>query len=524
MNNDAATRIWIAKLPVAMTLPCLRMQINVNENSDMNGRPKSCSLGGKTRTGISSQHGKYGMRIEENFLPLVDAVEERLHHECSDAIHVETDRRSRLWPQAIGKELRDKRDDLAGKDPAYAAITDVMCERIGHAVMSVIISGDTNDKTAKKMEDLKKAIARSEKLVADAKTEAETKSAETKLAALREDLAEFEEGAGASDRHKNVLALGGEFHVLVSLCTQAMHDLVEETKSKKDGKKGGVADKAGDGKVEEATIQAIDRIVKAKCKTLEGSLTEAASNGGRTVRLYRLLFGNMATTNYVSESRATLCRSYSFSATEDSSHIDQLMATDDLAYEFAKGNKGAALMSEAEYATYIMYECTSWNVRQFARNLLGECPTFGPKEIGIVLEEVAAWLVRTAYFGSKGARESRAPAYGGADTLVVTLTLGLPVTPAAAFVRPVPHSADMRGVAEAKLADEIAHIDAALGPPFARAALPLHRDDPTKSPISRVATAIPSLKDLQAWASAAVVGQPHLQTNGKTTVHPTASS
>jgi hypothetical protein len=509
MNNETATRAWIAKLPIALTVACLRPQINVNENSDMNGRPKTCEVGGSTRTRISSQHGKHGMRTFDNFSPLLDAVQDRLTTECSDAIHVEADRRSRLWPQAIGAELRQKRDELAPSEPAYAAVTDVMCDRIGHAIMSVIISGDTNDKTAKRIEDLQKSIARAEKIVADAKNDAETATAERKLAALRDELAEFEEGAGDGDKHKNLLALGGEFDVLVKLCIQAMHDLVEEQKNRKDKKD------AKEGKNEEATILAIDRLVKAKCKTLQGSLTEAASNGGKTVRLYRLLFGNMATTDYVSESRATLCRSHSFSVNADSSHIDQLTANDDLAYDFSKGKKGAGLMSEAEYATYTMFEFTSWNVRQFAKNLLAECPTFGPKEIGIVLEEVAAWLVRTASFGGKGSRESRAPAYGGADTVVVTTTLDQPVTPAAAFIRPIPLSADMRGLAEARLADELANYDAGYGPPAARAALPLDRVNMKDSPISKVALPL-NLKDLQAWASAAVVSRPYAPVNGKT--------
>ena len=506
MNNETTTRSWISKLPVAMTIASLRPQINVNENSDLNGRPKTCEVGGTTRTRISSQHGKHGMRLFENFSPLLDSVQERLTQECSDAIHVEADRRSRLWPQAIGAELRQKRDALVSTEPAYAAVTDVMCDRIGHAIMSVIISGDTNDKTAKKLDDLQKSIARGEKSVSEAKTETETQTAERKLAAVREELAEFEEGEGGGDKHKNLLALGGEFDVLVKLCTQAMHDLAEEAKNKKDKK---------DGKGEEATILAIDRIVKAKCKTLQGSLTQAASHGGQTVRLYRLLFGNMATTDYVSESRATLCRSHSFSVNTDSSHIDQLTANDDLAYDFGQGKKGAGLMSEAEYATYIMFEFTSWNARQFARNLLAECPSFGPKEIGIVMEEVAAWLVRTIFYGGKGSRESRAPAYGGADTVVVTTTLEQPVTPAAAFVRPVPLSADMRGLAEAQLADEIANSDAACGPPAGRAALPLDRVSMKDSPISKVAIPL-NLRDLQAWAASAVVSRPYAPVNGKT--------
>jgi hypothetical protein len=515
MNNDATTRSWISKLPVAMTVTCLRPQINVNENSDMNGRPKTCEVGGSTRTRISSQHGKHGMRTFDNFSPLLDAVQDRLTQECSEAIHVEADRRSRLWPQAIGTELRTKRDQLVAKEPAYAAITDAMCERIGHAVMSVIISGDTNDKTAKRIDDLQKSIARAEKTASEGKTEAEIKAAEGKLAVLREELAEFEEGAGAGDKHKNLLALGGEFDVLVKLCTQAMHDLVEETKSKKDAKT------KGETKTEEATILAIDRIVKAKCKTLQGSLTDAASNGGQTVRLYRLLFGNMATTDYVSENRATLCRSHSFSVNADSSHIDQLTANDDLAYDFSKSKKGAGLMSEAEYATYQMFEFTSWNVRQFAKNLLAECPSFSPKEIGIVLEETAAWLVRTLYYGGKGSRESRAPAYGAADTVVVTATMEQPVTPAAAFIRPVPLSPDMRGIAEARLADELANYDAACGAP-ARAALPLDRINMAQSPISKVALPF-NLKDLQTWASTVVVGRSYSPVNGKA-IHAPASA
>jgi len=514
MNNETTTRSWIAKLPVALTVACLRPQINVNENSDMNGRPKTCEVGGTTRTRISSQHGKHGMRTFDNFSPLLDAVQDRLTTECSDAIHVEADRRSRLWPQAIGEELRKKRDELAPTDPAYAAVTDVMCERIGHAIMSVIISGDTNDKTAKRIDDLQKSIARAEKAVADAKNDAETSTAERKLTGLRDELAEFEEGAGGADKHKNLLALGGEFDVLVKLCTQAMHDLAAETKTKKEKK---------DGKNEEATTLAIDRIVKAKCKTLAGSLTDAASNGGKTVRLYRLLFGNMATTDYVSESRATLCRSHSFSVNADSSHIDQLTANDDLAYDFSKGKKGAGLMSEAEYATYTMFEFTSWNVRQFAKNLLAECPTFGPKEIGIVLEEVAAWLVRTVSFGGKGSRESRAPAYGGADTVVVTTTLDQPVTPAAAFITAVPLGPDMRRVAEQRLADEYANYDAGYGPPAGRAALPLDRVSMKDSPIAKVAVTL-NLKDLQTWASAAVVSRSYAPVNGKTHHAPTATA
>ena len=149
-----------------------------------------------------------------------------------------------------------------------------------------------------------------------------------------------------------------------------MHNLAEEAKNKKDKK---------DGKGEEATILAIDRIVKAKCNTLQGSLTQTPSHGGQTVRLYRLLFGNMATTDYVSESRATLCRSHSFSVNTDSSHIDQLTANNNVA-RVRPGKKGAGLMGEAEYATYIMFEFTSWNARQFARNLLAECPSFGPRK------------------------------------------------------------------------------------------------------------------------------------------------
>ena len=109
MNNETTTRSWISKLPVAMTIASLRPQINVNENSDMNGRPKTCEVGGTTRTRISSQHGKHGMRLFENFSPLLDSVQERLTQECSDAIHVEADRRSRLWPQAICRAAPEAR-------------------------------------------------------------------------------------------------------------------------------------------------------------------------------------------------------------------------------------------------------------------------------------------------------------------------------------------------------------------------------------------------------------------------------
>jgi hypothetical protein len=513
IDYNPATLAWIAKLPVAMTIAVLCPQANVNENADFNGRPKTCPLGDGQRTMKSSQHVKHGERSQKVFEPLLARVEERLTRECGDAVRVEMDSRSILWPNVIASKIRAFRDEQMGTDPSYAAATDDVCRAIGVSIMQCVTGGSGNNKVDTRITDLKGKVDSMTAKLAAAKTDKDRSKLAARLADAQDELKQFTEEGDEDGRGDNILTLGqGEQEVIVNLAKQAVTNFTKAPAPKEDGgKKDGPP----------PMVKVVDAVVQKLFTAFKGTtLTARATEGGRTVRLHRLLFGNMSTTQFVAESRATLCRSHSFSVNKqkegESSFIDTLIASDDHAFEFGEGNKGASHITEFEYASYSMFGFESWNVRQAAKNLLAECPTFGPKEISIVLEETAAHLVRTNARGGQGSRESRAPAYSPADTVVVEMTMEQPTTPAAAFFKSIPMSGDIRDQAESALAREIANMDAGYGPPAARAALPWNRLDTAASPISKVALPL-SLAELQAWAACTVVSKPYqvAQANGK---------
>jgi hypothetical protein len=484
----------INKLPVALTVSALTAQAIVNENADFNGRPKTAPVGDRNAIRISSQHVKYGKHSNDVFQPLVEKIEEELARECGEEIKAERDHRSIYWPLDFAKKLIKHRDEMAITNENYKLASDDVCQLIAQATMDMVTRDDISSTDA--LQKKKKAVESAKVKMDEAKTDANREQAEKKYNDAMKDLADFEQGTeGDEGKGSNILSLGeGEQNVIVALAKQALDRLVA---TKKDA---GVP----------VTLAA--KAVKEQFEKFgKGSFTAAARNG-KTVNIYRLLFGNMATTNRLIETRATLCQAHSFSvnAEKGSSLIDTLTASDDKAFEV--GKKGASHIAEMEYASYVMFSFASWNVRQAARNIHASCPTFSFKAISVILEAVASWLVHACAYGGKGARESRAPAYGRAHTVVVETTMEQPTTPAAAFFETIPMGADIRLKSEIALANELQRIDDQYGPPAARAALPF--DVHGNSPIKKVALPL-NIHDLMRWAAGAVVNRQWVSTNGK---------
>lgn len=498
------TSKWIATLPTSLMVSAFHHHAFANENSDGNGRPKVCDVGGVLRTRVSSQHNKYGLRIDiKNAIP---SINQSLKQVCPDALELEAEVRTRAWPQIIENHLKEFRDTSSAQDPRFKNVSDMVVKEIAERVMGTIIRGAKDNTTNKKIEKFKVDIEKKTARIAEIenltpKNEAEEKKLVREQARLVKDVEklkaehasvlsgediESEDSEEEDTRTNNALALGyGEREAIFRICQQVIMEMVNRPEDVAKNKNGPVA--------------FADDLLKEKMKGV--NLTKK----GQTMfgpNIQRLLTGNMPTTDLLITSTPTLAMAHSYSVNESRTTLDYITATDDMAN--LAGSRGAALVTELELAmSYQLFTFMSWDVREFAKTLHNDFPNLGIQGLSTIIEGVTDVLLTWAAQRGHGSRAGSTAPFAWANLLVVETTNAQTVRHDEAFVVPVARK-NVIQESHNRLADALQDFDMAYPGAVVRAAMV--GPDVKNTRMTEVATVL-DFPRLKTWTVNQVTGR-----------------